>query len=334
MCTLRTRILVVALLGLSLLLFLFSFTQNGLSGQILFVSFGSDNDTTVTNHSDIFVMDSNGENVEQITDDNLIQARAHWSPGRDRVVFSASSIQSDNEKEIYVITTEGNSQQRLTNNNVSDTDPAFSPNTTQIAFISQGSAGSGSNLYLMTDDWTSIIQLTPRQADDSFLEFWPTWSPDGTRIAFGSGRTNNAGPTGLEAGVALYVIGTDGNNMEVLAPTVGYLSLAPDWSSRGDRIVFVMGNEGEPDSFNIYTINANGTRLQEIDVKDQVDGIPAYPVWSPNDNHIAFAAVTTTDPSGGGQATGSIIYIIDADGSNLRQIIEIDGRMLIPTDWR
>jgi Tol biopolymer transport system component len=69
----------------------------------------------------------------------------------------------------------------------------------------------------MNADGSNQTRLTYNNASDSF----PTWSPDGTRIAFGSDRDGND---------EIYIMNADGSNQIRLT----YNSAAdyyPDWAT-------------------------------------------------------------------------------------------------------
>ena len=80
-------------------------------------------------------------------------------------------------------------------------------------------------------------RLTKSRGDD-----WsPSWSPDGKRIVFSSGRDGNR---------EIYVMDADGRNQLNLtnSPQGDY---SPSWSPDGERIVFSSARE-------IYVMDADG----------------------------------------------------------------------------
>src|SRR3970282_1788267 len=84
--------------------------------------------------------------------------------------------------DIYSITPDGTGVTQLTftagNNEV---EPVVSPNGQKIAFTSDVGAG-GSNIWVMGIDGSNPTKLTTSGSDKN-----PTWSPDGTKIAFHTG---------------------------------------------------------------------------------------------------------------------------------------------------
>jgi hypothetical protein len=137
----------------------------------------------------------------------------------------------------------------------------------------------------------------------------PSWSPDGTKIAFASFRDGNS---------EIYVMNSDGSEQTRLTnnPTI---DTTPDWSPDGEKIVFRRGLESQNPE--IYIMNADGSEQTNISNNPAIDFDPS---WSPDGTKIAF--MSTRD---GGQE----IYVMNAaDGSeqtNISNIPRSDGQ----PDW-
>src|SRR5215210_2216234 len=111
------------------------------------------------------------------------------SPGPNEQIAFYS--QRDGNQEIYVMNAaDGSNQTRLTSVNASDSDPSWSPDGTKIAFNTNRDSTEQENfqnqeIYVMNAaDGSNQTRLTYSTAWDSL----PTWSPDGTKIAFYSER--------------------------------------------------------------------------------------------------------------------------------------------------
>ena len=62
---------------------------------------------------DLYVMDSDGNNVVRLTHDNFFESRASWSPDGTRIAFS--TVRSDvRNSEIYVMDADGENEMNLT----------------------------------------------------------------------------------------------------------------------------------------------------------------------------------------------------------------------------
>jgi len=84
-------------------------------------------------------------------------------------------------------------------------EPESPPNvgSGQIAFASDRLGQF--DIYVMNANGTAIHGLT----DNLAFDFWPSWSPDGSRIAFTSDRDSQNGSVNLE----IYVMNADGTGV-------------------------------------------------------------------------------------------------------------------------
>ncbi|GBC92670.1 Protein TolB [bacterium HR15] len=108
--------------------------------------------------------------------------------------------------------------------------------------------------------WTSL--------DNSEAAIEPSWSPDGSRIAF---VMCDRKPNGTLIRKALMVIPSDGGApTEIVAGEI----YTPDWSPDGRQLVFAMGSPGNRQ---IYTVRIDGTNLKPL----TQSGDHISPRWSP-----------------------------------------------------
>ena len=105
------------------------------------------------------------------------------------------------------------------------TDPNFSPDWssdgTELVFA--GAAG-GYALYLMDPDGTGTVPLVDRPGDEAY----PSWSPDGGRIAF---AYDDLGETDFRSSVV--VVNADGSGWMELATLRNSVVYRPTWSPDG-----------------------------------------------------------------------------------------------------
>ena len=102
-------------------------------------------------------------------------------------------------------------------------------------------------------DGSGRINLTNKSG---ITDDYPTWSPDGTKIAFTTGRDGND---------EIYLMDTDGTNLKRLTQNTYHDAYAL-WSPDGSTIVFESDRSGK---LNIWTMNAlDGSDATRLTVND------------------------------------------------------------------
>ena len=218
------------------------------------------------------------------------------------------------------------------------------------------------DVYLQRVDGTSVTQLTNDTADDAF----PTFSPDGRRIAFcstrsgswqvyvmdadgrnavqvTSGRTQCIHPSFAPDGkrLAYSSLGARSNQWEIWTANletgeqrmVGY-GLFPSWSPRkdADRIAYQRARQRGSRWFSLWTIDltdGEGRRPTEVAVSPVAAIVT--PSWSPDGRRLAFATVVEPASDWGGKPKGQQdVWTIDADGTNRQRLTDGSGSNLMP----
>lgn len=177
---------------------------------------------------------------------------------------------------------------------------SFSPDGTTVVFAPSfpDSHAEDRGIYLIdADGGVPRLLLAPSrryipEQDRSFRAevYFPTFSPDGTRIAYFDGFGDNSH--------SLRVVNADGSDLHVLIDTIeGYRISNLVWSPDGTRLAFGRIPEG------IYTIGVDGSGLTLL--------IPggAYPHWSPDGFHISYQRQNYSSPF-------EPTFIASADGTH------------------
>jgi len=119
----------------------------------------------------------------------------------------------------------------------------------------------------MNADGSDIIHLTPNGGACEN----PSWSPDGSKIAFVSSRNGI-----IDSPYEIFLMNADGSNQKTLIKygEEGLWGIfgSPSWSPDGSMIVFSISYI----SSGIYIVNADGSNIVRLtDKKDR------SPSWSP-----------------------------------------------------
>jgi Tol biopolymer transport system component len=198
----------------------------------------------------------------------------------------AFGITVDGNTDVYAVMPDGGALHRLTDDPAADICPAYSADGRRITWCGPG------GVWLMKQNGTQKRQLT------SFGAF-PDISPDGSRIVF------SGSPTG-STNVDVWVVDGDGENLTRLTTAPGADRFAA-WSPDGTKIVFQSSRTGVSQ---VWVMNADSSGQIQL----TFDAVPKdqLPDWSPDGSRIAYVALTA--PVGGD------IWVIDADGSDQRQL--------------
>ena len=119
-----------------------------------------------------------------------------------------------------------------------------------------------------------------RLTDNSDLDFSPSWSPDGTKIAFESSRDGN---------FEIYVMSADGSGQTNLTND-SVPDSQPSWSPDGTRIAFYSLRDG---NYDVYVMSADGSGQRKLTDNPATDYLPS---WSPDGAKIAFTWTATATP--------------------------------------
>ena len=157
-----------------------------------------------------------------------------------------------------------------------------------------------------------------------------TWSPDCSRIAFNSNRP----PGGYGSNYNIWVMNPDGTD-PVTVTNTPYFDKAAQWSPDGTRIAFtrtVLDYEKgpqppygwfSPKSTDIYVINADGsgeTRLTDG------RGLKEITSWSPDGKLMLLNVAQVDTESGFEDEETWEIYVINADGTDMRNVSNRPGK--------
>lgn len=123
-------------------------------------------------------------------------------------------------------------------------------------------------IYLTDTTGQAPVNLTRNPAAD----YYPTWAPDGTEIAFFSRR---------DANHEIYVMHADGTNQRRLTHHPA-TDKAPSWAPDGKRLAFTSNRAGH---FDIYLLHLGSEAVVKLTANTFEDEVPT---WSPDGNRLVF----------------------------------------------
>ncbi len=251
-----------------------------------------------------------GASIKRVT--ATVDGYPTLSPDGKTILFESDRT---GNSEIYTMNPDGTGIEQLTFNEYNDDSPVWSPDGKYIAFASVRDGDS--EIYLMDRNGQNQKRLTKSAGDDSH----PKFSPDGNRIIFNSARTTT--DLSLDWGKQtheIFSMNIDGSDIKQLTSNKT-VTTYPSFSPDGKKIVFRKVIAGPGFNWDLST----NTRNSEVFVMDtasgqqiNLSGNPAYdgwPVWTPN-GRVVFASNRNGIPS------RSALYIVNADGTGLKQITD------------
>jgi dipeptidyl aminopeptidase/acylaminoacyl peptidase len=152
--------------------------------------------------------------------------------------------------------------------------PVWSPDGQWIAF--QSDVGPKTDIFLMRSDGTGQVDLTAG-AGAGNSNFYPDFSPDGTKIAFTSDRTGNIRN--------IWVMGVDGSNPTRLTTDAGG-DYGASWSPDGKSIAYQKNAVGTGEIWKMAADGSGQTRLTAGMRDDD-------PYFSPDGRQLVFDRFTT-----------------------------------------
>lgn len=250
-------------------------------------------------NSQIYTMNPDGSDVQQLTNDANYHTFPVWSPDGTQIAYMSQDF-VDQTSQVFVMSADGSNSIDVSNDDSTQNgQPAWSPDGSKIAYSSIPADYSTSySIKVMSADGSNKTTLT----DSSRDAFYPTWKPDGTQIAFScvdSGQVTQ-----------ICTMKPDGSNLlQVTSGTaVDYTSIS--YSPSGSQFAYSTYDTSNNDIVNIDELgimNTDGSNSHIINTADHSSVADAS--WSPDGTKLLYDSFDSSQ-------FAQRIYTINPDGSN------------------
>jgi TolB protein len=229
------------------------------------IAFQSDRD----GNDDIWIMEANGDNPRNLTNDPASDRTPTWSPDGTKIAFASDR---SGDFDIWVMAADGSNPVDLTKSVGDETAPRWSPNGGLIAYLHAEPPSGSAQTWLMGADGSDQRGL--------LLDDKPhgegAWSPDGSSFVF-----SRAGRLWMVA------INDAGEPRDPRRLTDGPIDQEPSWCPDGHPIAYVRG-EKDPDIWLLDPAGGEPLRMTH-------GASSAMPAWNAAGNAIVFVHVTLNE---------------------------------------
>lgn len=262
--------------------------------------------------SEIYVMNADGTALKKIASSKLMNTKGAgianpvWSPSGDKIFFqltqpkgSLLAVINPNGTGLNVVATDFSDMESILSflpeagwwqRNIK-----LSQDMTKMAFEFEKEPALNIHIYIADADGSNHRELYQGTSNSN-----PVWSHDSKKIVF---RT-------IGEQSSLIKINLDGTDLKYLANGTKYRYY--EWSPDDNKILYLSSKEiNEKEQWDLYIVNADGTGTKEIMSGSSIEN----PSWSPDGSKILFQ-------------NNNNVYTVDADGTNLKNILKGGIKML------
>lgn len=270
-----------------------------------------------------FMPPTSPQNTTAVLEDSrLSTTRVSWEPNGDRLVLELRDVGA--KSNLYTFDPQTQELTPLVSKPGILWQPAWSPKGDWIAYVDDTRPGGlNDELVLIRPDGTEMTYLSGSATDEAFYGFYPSWDPDGQRIALGSTRWLegsrpvsrlaiysdlwSANPTRQRLHTEAQLLEGYGSSADLDSLDEGGNGVA--WSPNGEIMACCSvwwDNAIQDVRQRVVLANADGSGI--IRVLDRPKAGSSL-TWSPDGQYLYFAAHV-------GPQAQLHIYRVNADGGN------------------
>lgn len=245
--------------------------------------------TKIGRFKELMVMDLDGSNARQITNERALALSSSWSPDGTRLVYTSYR---NRIPDLFVIDIDSRRVSQVTQSTKLELGGKFTPDGRSI--LASISDGDESQIVIMNLNGQITRKLTD---SNGIIDVSPHWSPDHSQVAFCSNRAG---------GPQIYTMNADGSDVKRVSFVTSNYCTSPSWSPKGDKIAFVCRAES---GFQMFVVNVDGTSpIQVTSFGDNED-----PDWSPDGRYLVFATTF-------GKGRSTSLALMHSDGTSVKQL--------------
>ena len=236
---------------------------------------------TATGNKELYLCDADGGNLRQLTHDKSISMAPRWAPDGSKIVYTSFL---KGFADIYMIEMPSGKRSVVASSPGINMAGAISPGGGEMLMVL--SKDGNPEVYSKSFGSGQLLRLTrtPRAGEAS-----PTWSPDGSQIAYVSDMAGAGSPQ-------LYVMDRSGTSRRLTSR--GKENVDPDWGAN-NQIAFSSRRNG---LYSIFMINPATMQEQQVSPSD---GNYEDPSWASDGRHLVC---------GKREGGGTRIYLLDTMG--------------------
>ena len=245
--------------------------------------------------ADLFVMNADGGNVRQLTNTpNAAEGYPSVSPDGRTIAYESDA--AGGNFDVWLMDRSGFNPRRLTSDPSREVAPAWSPDGKTIIFMSDRE-NPEFDIYTMNADGSDVARLTTGHTN-----WFPQYSPDGTRVAMHTGRD-----------VHVINVATGASARLTTDPANG---MYPSWSPDGKRLIFMSWRNGVTQ---LFAMNADGSDQQQIAAAPAGSSID--PRASPDGTRVVFVVTPSKSPTEEPDPDASSqIYVLDVATATIKRV--------------